>query len=401
MHLYRAQKPGKKFTYPTTNVVLSNSDHQSIIIINSPLTVTVPVELKNDFYCQVKVLLEGTCRLIFVADVTAPEGTFIESGVSFEICGNGVDDGNLVEVVRLQPIRNDNFFPFIHYEKNNRIINPGLNNTPYTKIRVHRGNELLGEYPKSDAATMITDNINNDLLTIKIDTNKIVGSITLTSTNFMIYGPIFDLRSFDLSQWDGVIKLTGATNSYVHDIYGYETILNRSDLNFEFTGHKFNQIMLKDILDNFNGTRLSIGQDYGDYQTTLLSNIPLVTISDRPNLVEFKTNHFIRGGHHDIVIENNPIMTHINMYGYETGSIVNNVTITNCPSLIYVKIDSIYRYAQSVVKNFDSFMDTLDSNGLSNGTVILSSDFVFTAASDVSRANLLTKGWTLTLASIA
>lgn len=376
MHLYRSvPKGGTNYKFPEGDFTLTPDHNDSLIRINVSLTITIPADLPHDFYCQIKVFANITVRIEYEvgANVEAQEGFFIEGGQTFTIMGNGVEFDKTFTIVRNRPVVVEGF---------NKILETSENPIPSSwrtvgngKYRLMKGGVLV--YETVNAWDRIRDeaantygypNPNNDLITMYAENTRITGSGAL-------HGSLNYTENIDYSSI-GRVYLSGAVTD-VSAISGVPTLdlLFSTDLDPD---DAYN------IMLNFQGVKLGASNSY--------MAISQIDLSSALNLETFMfTNGFSLAN--VLNIDNCPNLTtiqHRQVSGSAGGCI--GFSITNTPLLNSVHI---VNYGIKPNTNVDQLFIDLDTNGLSNGLVHISAEFVTTAASDAARTSLIGKGWVI------
>lgn len=377
MHLYKKIPKGTNYVFPTESFTLSNSDNDALIRINVSLVITIPLNLKPDFFCQIKVFAGVSVRVEYEAgvNVEAQEGFFIEGGQTFTIMGNGLTaNDNNFEVIRNRPVNIDNWTKVV------KTNNPYYGAKQYSlegDIRLMLDGAILGEYPQGYQFTQADLDQAGAGIPVEIWYSKNYG---VSGGGAWIYCEEAYFQDVDWAHANNRNKAVKIR--YSNLITG--VALLPSDFTLTLGSCDYYETAL--AIGNFNGKVL-------DIQGAVNTEVPqVIEFSDKPNLEKLSASIFYNNG--DFTIRNNPKLTYIYNYSNSSLNTPQNLIIENCPLLDYVKITT-YQETTAPQKNIDQILIDLDNNGVLNGTWWTSMDYVYTAASDAARANLAAKGWFL------
>lgn len=395
MHLYRSTPSTVNYKFPDASFTLKNSDNDSLIRINIALTITIPLDLKPDFYCQIKVFTGVSVRVEYEpgVNIEAQEGFFIEGGQTFTIMGNGLSDvDNAFEIIRNRPV------DVAKWTKLKKAITAYYGSRNFkidgAAVRLMDGTRLLGEYDEAHVFTQTELSEANGGLPVEFwySSNKILGGTTSQSQESEVY-----FQNLDFSE------NTIANTPYFH-FYGTKVITGTSLVPsfFKMKSTNGDQYDHSVVLQNFNGMELdlastlnTLGNDF-DYTVTMPNievlkwgticlgkNVQGINLINCPKLNKFTSVYTTDAfAPQFITIENCPLITHFEYYNgaayWGTGPASRGLSLIN--------VDNVFA--------------VLNANGLLNGYVRFSQDFVVTAASDADRANMIANGWTIDIGNL-
>lgn len=391
MHLYRKSPKGQKYVFPDGDFILNNNDNRSLIRINTSLIITVPADLKTDFYCTIKVFLGATVKIIFENEslVDAPEGFVIEGGNTFVICGNGqTNESAGFEIVRTRPVSNEQWVR-VGMTKLNKNPDVGISFND-VRFRIKQGSKLISEQPESSAQALYPELENPEELEYEIwsSSNKVasIGGMWRYMTEI-------DLTFLELNN-----DLFTSRIRILHDvkrIKGLENFIGFPNLDLEINNYvtsnsRMEPEHLDEIIQSFKGKALK-----------LTDQLPFLnySIPDNPNLESFyfeirQQTDLSKGS---LTMGNYPKINSLIIHCFDSKSDLRDFSIGDIPLLTYFKFTA-NNYADSLeIPNPDNIYIQLDNNGLLNGQILLNADVASqrTAASDTARQNLIDKGWTI------
>lgn len=371
---------GQKNIFPEGDFTLTNADNNSLIRVNVSLTITVPANLKPDFYCKVKVF-EGASVYVNYEDganVSASEGFFIESGQTFTIMGNGLVDNANFEVIRYRPPADRDWY--MHFECDHpSVVTSRIEFADY-KFRIMRGAELIYESPDSINGVFShnVDNPNGDLLQIYFNRNKLINDIYYWSQADVMHWDDIDFSTYT---GDGIKMLNFKSMTAFIKMLNQPNIV--LDLNFSDYVDKDEALY---ILENFNGDTIKAsGNIVSPSYDKVVIDGKLLRVFDGSNAI---------GKLHSLELKNNPNLERFTWFQNYFARLITGLTIENCPNINYLDVRN-YQNSEGYQINIDQILIDRDNSGVLNGTLIFSPDFVFTAASDAARANLAANGWDL------